>query len=487
MSRLKAIIVVAFADLLVAVGLVFGVLAMTSRSGAGPFVNPNPASSLKLVAMGDSYISGEGARRFFDGTDAPGTNECRRAPTAYPYLVARRLKASLTFTACSGATTEDILRKGQQPVENADVPGGEAQIKLLRQQDNVSVILLSIGGNDASFGDIGRGCAVGGDCRANAEFWLKNLDRHVYRLLVRTYREVKKGGAGADVFVLNYPNPLASTHCLYLPLSSAEQKFLTEEFMPRLNQLISFAATVAQVRLIDVEHAFDGKRICDQGISPGEAAANVLGVGRTWGQTVDIKHEAHGSFHPNELGHRLLARIVEDILRLWQRGALPELPQPPPSGITPPPHVPSAIGAPVGPYVFPSGTDCDGKEVTSVVPIAGPANVDRVPVRIVDAKPRSTVCYRAFVGAWHSTHASDAGQLSLALKTKRVGIGGSNEVLYDSREGGWVKIVITPVSAVVRLQSGRNLGWYLVVAGSVVGLVLLVFLADWALFRWLTS
>lgn len=84
-----------------------------------------------IVAFGDSFISGEGAPDFYAGTDqkGPEQNECRRAPTAYPALIAERaagesvldederpmgaiteLTASgLDFYACSGAKLKDVL------------------------------------------------------------------------------------------------------------------------------------------------------------------------------------------------------------------------------------------------------------------------------------------------------------------------------------------------------------------------------------------
>lgn len=100
---------VALAGLLVAAVAAIALVIVSAGEDpetSGP--DPNPSSSFKIVALGDSYISGEGAARFFPGTDHPGSNECRRAATAYPYLVAEALGASLTFVACSGARTSHL-------------------------------------------------------------------------------------------------------------------------------------------------------------------------------------------------------------------------------------------------------------------------------------------------------------------------------------------------------------------------------------------
>jgi len=64
------------------------------------------ASAASYTALGDSYSSGVGTRSFYnDGT------ECKRSPLAYPAKVAADRKLTLTFAACSGAKTSDVLSK----------------------------------------------------------------------------------------------------------------------------------------------------------------------------------------------------------------------------------------------------------------------------------------------------------------------------------------------------------------------------------------
>jgi hypothetical protein len=54
-------------------------LAITSPTSAGTGA---PLTGRVLVALGDSYMSGEGAPVFFDGTDN-GVSQCRQAPTVW--------------------------------------------------------------------------------------------------------------------------------------------------------------------------------------------------------------------------------------------------------------------------------------------------------------------------------------------------------------------------------------------------------------------
>jgi lysophospholipase L1-like esterase len=401
LKALKCVAVALVLDGALAVVVVVVVGTLISEPTAPPFSDPNPDSPFKIVALGDSYMSGEGAEQFFAGTDRSGVNTCRRAPTAYPLLAAQALKASLVFAACSGATTADILAVGQEPEADPNVSGGEPQIEILKKHPDASVVLVSIGGNDAGFAHIAGGCTIGGDCRRNADFWLRALDRDVYPRLVATYRMVKKAAPRAQDFVVTYPVPVGPKHCNALPIGEAEEAFLRDEFVPRLNLLIKFAALVAQVGVVDLEHALDKNRICEV---PGPAAVNVIGLGRTRGDPIRILDWGHDSFHPNALGHSLMAKIVTGTLQQYVSGSLPPLPDAPPPGITPPPYVPSEIGVPVGPYDFPVGTDCIGDDVARVIPVAAPNGQDHVKVRIADAKPFSRACYHGYKEAWRSTN-----------------------------------------------------------------------------------
>lgn len=68
---------------------------------------------VQIVALGDSFISGEGALEFFEGTNEVGGNQCRRAPTAHPFLIARALDTNVLSLACSGAKIADLTECGQ--------------------------------------------------------------------------------------------------------------------------------------------------------------------------------------------------------------------------------------------------------------------------------------------------------------------------------------------------------------------------------------
>ena len=296
-------------SLLLVLGILVGFVAGWLQNAiASPFDEEPGGGPVKVVAMGDSYISGEGATQFFRNTDND-SNRCRRAPTAYPYAIKRILDLNLVFTACSGAKTTDIMTRAQYPSSNSSVFGGQPQIDVLGDHDDVDIVLLSVGGNDAKFGEIGHACALRrADCRANADDWLQNLEV-VGARLVDTYSAVKAAAPEAEVFVMTYPNPFGSTYCRDIPtISRGEYFFLRDEFIPALNDTIRAAARSTEVSLIDLEDAFDTRRICEA--KPKDAAINIVGLSRRSAGDFQFGRAFHNSFHPNALGHIMFARIV---------------------------------------------------------------------------------------------------------------------------------------------------------------------------------
>jgi hypothetical protein len=421
-----------------------------SRPAETEPIDPNPSSSFRIVALGDSYISGEGAQSYFPGTDEPGKNQCHRAATAHPYLVAKELDASLTFVACSGARTQHVTghnasgkpARGQYPNSEKGVFGARPQLEVLREVAQPDVVLISIGGNDSGFAEIGRACGTPTlpDCRRSASFWIHRLDYDVYPALVRTYTAVRSDAAGAEIFALTYPNPIGPEFCRDIALSRPEMGFVRDVFIGRLNEIIKFAAMVAQVRVLDLTHALDGHRLCEQPL--GKAAVNFIQLGRTRGSTIELSFKglgslAHGTFHPNRLGHELLAKRELTELEALRSGRLTPLPAPPPPDTGPPPFVPEEIRPPVGPQPFPQSTRCRGREIAFVSPMSVEADISAV--LLSGVRPSSTVCYRSYRAAWRSTRGDSAGAVRVPVEVRRAGVGGINEILAEQAGGVWKK------------------------------------------------
>ena len=346
-----------------------------------------------VVAFGDSFISGEGAPRFFDGTDRRGDdqNECRRAPTAYPALIALRggeptgegpdgqpldpivglSNDGLDFYACSGAklaqvidTTpedgrpdndgrrlrcdpDDPLAVGQYPCGPAGVYGSRLQIDHLpgtapgttpaaSALADTQLVLVSVGGNDVRFGDIVAGCLLPGSCAERREVWLDNVTAlgpeltAGYSLLRERFDP--DGDGSTAIVVMPYPLVLTEDTCDGSPLDGSEHEFIYE-FTTVLNQQLAASAAQAGVHFFaDGSFAFEGHRLCEE----GDPAINLIALQPTDGPLVerlDPGSWTHNSMHPNPLGHRLTASALT---RWLNAGAIliEPHPEPDPSATT---------------------------------------------------------------------------------------------------------------------------------------------------------
>ena len=276
-------------------------------------LDPNPGASFQIVALGDSYISGEGTGRYYEGTDEPGRNMCHRAARAYPHLLAEHLKASLVFAACSGAETADVLDRGQYPASGeaayGEVYGARPQIEILEEVDDFDVVLISIGGNDAGFAEIGKRCLRFRNCGDSEAEWLRRLETTVSPALIRTYARVKEAAEGVPVFAMTYPDPLGRKYCDKLVGIEPKEWDFLNLFVKKLNKTVRSAARAAQIKWIALDRALVKHRFCETK-RVAEAAINFIRVRIGSGQRIIHLGDIQESLHPNEEGHRLMEAAV---------------------------------------------------------------------------------------------------------------------------------------------------------------------------------
>lgn len=292
--------------------------------------DPHPEGATRMLAIGDSFSAGEGADRYLDGTNQVGDdrNECRRAPTAYPYLVAERLGYGLDFFSCSGAASPDLTTCGQmaegdlrcQPLADWPALGAEREVAGRRPQlanltaaelGEVDVVLLQIGGNDVGFSTIVKACLLPRSCSERADDWYANVAA-LEPKLIETYATIR-GVVGEDVpvVVVPYPRVVDPEPCT-AGLDDDEYQFIVS-FTEQLDATIERAAAVAGVHYwSDGVDVFAGRRLCDPRPAinhlrlrpPNGAPFQRLAPG-TW---------VHDSMHPNEAGHGLIADGLADFV-----------------------------------------------------------------------------------------------------------------------------------------------------------------------------
>jgi lysophospholipase L1-like esterase len=220
------------------------------------------------VALGDSYSSGTGTR------DYSLSSGCQRGPYAYPALIkADRPNTNLTFVACSGAKTGDVLAN---------------QVQSLSSSTNI--VTITIGGNDAGFSSVITKCAepwpvnCDGDI-TNAQNYIKNT---LPGQLNGVYSQIQSRAASARVVVLGYPRLFMGVDCNLATFFSGSE-------MTRLNQTADLLASTTAGRAAafgfvfkDAIPAFIGHAVCSSS---------------EW--LNGLSNPVSDSYHPNRNGHKL--------------------------------------------------------------------------------------------------------------------------------------------------------------------------------------
>jgi lysophospholipase L1-like esterase len=262
-----------------------------------------------VVALGDSFISGEGADEFYEGTNTPGQSTCRRAPTAYsPLLILERsmpIPDRLAFLACSGAKAAEVV---------GPEGSGRTQVTQLLDQigpadDDIAFVLVSVGGNDALFGTVSRACLLPIDCTDLGPTFLDSLGS-VGETLDTAYADLRRQLPGIPVLVVPYPVPIARERCDSSVFSAEEHRFL-HDFAQELDRTVAASARRAGFPVVDtMPGALDGLQLCaDQGEGAGDVGVNFLAANSVSGtveQSLNPTNWIHNSLHPNARGHEAM-------------------------------------------------------------------------------------------------------------------------------------------------------------------------------------
>lgn len=283
-----------------------------------PLADVPAAPAPVLVALGDSYMSGEGASTFIEGTDEGGGNECRRASTAWSVLASQTRFRGLVFLACSGADSFNI-RDGAKDswLPRPEEQPGEGMTQLARWTETYAakvpdpaLVVISAGGNDAGFSKIGLTCLAPGDCNDEEPeaLWGKgNLDR-VENRLRQTYAQVRERFRDSPVAVIPYPDPVAKAGgCPQADLSTGDIAFI-RTFLTELNKRIATVAADYGFHYVSpmvTALADQHLQLCDPE-NNGRPGLNFIGIRSVSGlaeQRFNPTKWHHNSLHPNERGH----------------------------------------------------------------------------------------------------------------------------------------------------------------------------------------
>jgi hypothetical protein len=311
-----------------ALALGLGALLAPLAGPASASPGGEPAGSADgpwVVALGDSYISGEAGRwagssnesyeradflgptAYFDNPE--GTAEvierCHRSRTAEVHLGGEVRGLNL---ACSGARTvtgvsdDGYFKPGLDFYDDgAGRMGQAAMLEVFAAEQDVDLVVVSIGGNDFEFGSIVSQCVL--NFLTSPEWW-KNLcsdDDDIEALVGDAHRkvvrsEIDKGlrnvraamrGAGYGdrewtLLVQTYPSPIPNGADFRYGQSGwtrqtvggcgfwdADADWANETALPAINKTVRQAARRANVqrtKVLDLAHAFDGRRLCERSV-----------------------------------------------------------------------------------------------------------------------------------------------------------------------------------------------------------------------------
>jgi len=301
------------------------ICSVIERDGCGvePGTGETPlqqATSGRYVAMGDSYSSGEGAWDYEDGTDFDDRddlwpfndheeehNRCHRSANAYSQVLGddNDFAGGVTFTACSGSVITDLSNPNHKET------GEDPQYDAL--DEDVSLVTMSIGGNDLGFADVVKDCIVNGEggvgfiatCQEKHDDRIAELLPQLQEQLVAEYLKIKELAPNARVVIIGYPqlfvdNPSDSFGNL---LFAEDQEWMNEK-AGELNAMLREAAREAGVEFVDPTEIFHGHEI-----GSDDPWINDLDWGGPGMMITDPS-----SFHPNAAGHAAIAQLVQEQL-----------------------------------------------------------------------------------------------------------------------------------------------------------------------------
>ncbi|WP_157981591.1 SGNH/GDSL hydrolase family protein [Protaetiibacter intestinalis] len=320
-----------------------------------------------VVALGDSFSSGEGAGSYEPYSDHDGTNAARRngchvskdnwvRKTKLPGdsqtigYRADHADASLDyqFLACSGAESEHLLPYLglAAPPKNAEGEDGSdgtnhqvSQMDRGYLDENTTLVTLSIGGNDMRFSPILSACIVrslvygipcdfavflsGDGSEDIATATARRLEYELPETLVTVLAAIKERAPNATIVLMGYPN-LFETDTTCVEIDASNHTWLNQLSTDLTSVMSNAAATMDEpgaqrVLFADPQSQFTGHNLCTttSGINglvftqtPGDKPMFEMPVpGPNFGLGVSQE-----SVHPNTLGTSYFAAALEDVL-----------------------------------------------------------------------------------------------------------------------------------------------------------------------------
>jgi GDSL-like Lipase/Acylhydrolase family len=341
------------------VALTAAVLAVAPAANAGP-----TSSTTAIVALGDSFSSGEAGRwqgnslNIFgtrDGTDRAArctlgifcsydatrvygssyANGCHRADVAPIKSASISVNEKINL-ACSGAQTNNIWRGSQGGQSfKGEAPQAD-QLLPVAQQKNVKLVLLNISANDLGFSNHVIDCTVawtlGYTCNAQEQAEIvaalpaaanglrKSVDeiRAVMTAAgysTSQYKLIMQGYASPIPVGANIRYPQSSWDRLTVggcPFYDVDANWAKNTATPTIVDNMRGVAAEKGVRFLDVRDSLNGHEVCHRSSSlvTGSGPNPITKEWVRWINTGITQGDAQESLHPNAYGEKAIGRCI---------------------------------------------------------------------------------------------------------------------------------------------------------------------------------
>ncbi|MEU2238291.1 SGNH/GDSL hydrolase family protein [Streptomyces sp. NPDC018338] len=274
-----------------------------------------------VVAMGDSYSSGEGAGAYSpESNTSHGTsrwNACRRSANSWARKVvlpgqssgigalSDGFSSAVEFQnlACSGSMTKNVA---YVPSGNAPQGHGEGQFREVRQTDsgvldsNTTLVMLTLGGNDETgFATAMEECGNLTNCSSDSTFLPRNkaiVDRMIPDL-ASVLETIATKAPNATVVLMGYPELLSRT------VKCAGSWYYDMTEVAALAELVNYA-DVEQRKMVDALRT--GQQLKIQYADPVDTFVGHGGCDEPeWINKIVIGPNGDGDFHPGDPASQL--------------------------------------------------------------------------------------------------------------------------------------------------------------------------------------
>jgi lysophospholipase L1-like esterase len=313
------------------------VLSASLAAVAAPEALAAPAAGgpTAVVALGDSFASGEGGGDYVAGTRGEHGDWCHRSPAAYVQHTG--LPGQGVDLACSGAKSADVGFAGTGHYTE----GSQAQRLLaLARADRVSTVLVQVGANDdPAFGSSVVGCvatfltpgspACSTTLSKNWPQRLAAMAPRVQRALADVRTAMSRAGYSDQDYqlvLLSYPSPLTEsmtrTHGIAgCPFRVEDARWGRTVAAPQLSAALRGVAQRAGARFLDLSRATEGHEACTTAGPEWVRRLTISPRSFVSGGLAAANHLAQESFHLNPVGYARVGACVGQFVRTGEREA----------------------------------------------------------------------------------------------------------------------------------------------------------------------